>query len=128
MGSLSEILQRLEECRQKRAAWAYVAEHMFQFGGDDAIDVTEAIVAEGCISKTVPKEVVRELIESIRAEKIIPLEEEIAELENTKTAETKHEAAKPKAEKQHPGKKVEKGVRLVTPSAKTGDGRSGPTS
>jgi hypothetical protein len=118
--SFADALQRLEEGRQKRAVWHWVVNYLNKYVDTEVKEVSHGIPADGCVAKSVPQELIVEIIQGIEAEKISPLDEEISSLENLKVVETKKDeqkATKAKREKAPP-KKNQKGVRVISPPAK----------
>lgn len=90
--SLSETIFRIEELKQQLAVWNSVTNHLAKFLDTETHEAPDGIKAPGCVRpeqrvrdrEVVPQEVIGNIIQGIEAEKISPLMEEIAALENLK--------------------------------------------
>lgn len=118
--TFAEAFKKLEESLQQRATWNEVVDILSRFVDHEVKEASQGIAAEGCVSKYVPQEVIKEIVAGIESEKIAPLDEVIDTLRNMQVTETNDgEEEKPAKEKPKRGKKKAKkkrrqSVRIVS--------------
>jgi len=118
--SLSETVHRIEELKQQLAVWNSVTNHLAKFLDTETRVASEGIKAPGCVRpeqrvdgrEVVPQDVIGNIIQGIEAEKISPLMEEIAALENLKV-ETRDEPTKQGERPEAKAKANQKRVRVL---------------
>jgi hypothetical protein len=115
--TVAEVRQNLESALHELAVWESVVNYLSKFLDSEAREVQQGITASACVTKTVPQEVVRYIVQSIEAEKMEPLNEAISGLENLQVVETTNgdqqsERVETKAQKD------QKRVRIVAQSGR----------
>lgn len=119
--TVAEVRQNLESALHEVAVWEYVVNYLSKFLDSEARETQQGITASACVTKIVPQEVVRYIVQSIEAEKIEPLNETISGLENLQVVETT-DADQQSERVEVKAKKDQKRVRIV---AQPGRGTGG---
>lgn len=126
--TFKEALERLETSKQERAVWNELADFLMCCIDSEVKETTKAIAADGCVSKTVPQDIIRSVVQIVEEEKITPLDETIASLESLQVGENKN-AKKGKETKgkttKKSGVKKSRGVRVVARGPKTSNRQVG---
>lgn len=110
--TVAEVRQNLESSLHEMAVWESVVNYLSKFLDSEAREAQQGITASACVTKTVPQEVVRYIVQSIEAEKMEPLSEVISGLENLQVVETT-DADQQSERGEVKAKKDQKRVRIV---------------
>ena len=89
----SEVFNLVESGRQERVVWDQIVDSLMKYLDTDTVSASSAIVAEGCVKKEVPQEIVSAVIEYIETQHIEPLTKELEDLENLQVVETSNDEA-----------------------------------
>jgi hypothetical protein len=115
--TVAETVQELERLKHLRAVWMETVEFLSRCVDKESRKADHGIIAEGCVSSTVPQNIVQEFLDQINEEEIDPLNIEIGALENLFVEEAndgtepedQNKKAKPKTEKGTLKKRKSKG-------------------
>ena len=79
--TLAEVLGELESLKHRRAVCMELVEHLSKFVDKEVRHADHAILAEGCVTGTVPQSVLMQFIDDIEERDIAPLNDRIEKLE-----------------------------------------------
>jgi hypothetical protein len=110
--TVAEVRQNLENALHEVAVWEYVVNFLSKYLDSEGREAQSGITASACVTKTVPQEVIRFIVQSIEVEKMEPLNETISGLENLQVMETTN-VEQPSERVEAKAQKDQKRVRIV---------------